>query len=104
MAREWFSSGFFDADMAELLFDSEKMREAKAEVSALVRLARLKKGASVLDAACGMGRHSLELARKGFAVTGVDITEAYVKEASRLAKREKLKHAEFQKGELRDLY
>jgi len=104
MAREWFSSGFFDADMAELLFDAERMREAKAEVSALIRLARLRKGAKVLDAACGTGRHSLEWARKGFAVTGIDITEAYVKEASLLARREKLRQAEFQKGELRDLY
>jgi SAM-dependent methyltransferase len=104
MDREWFSSGFFDTDMAELLFDQAKTREAKAETLGLVRLARLKKGACVLDAACGMGRHSLELARRGYAVTGVDITQSYVAEAARLARREGLKHVEFQKGELRDLY
>jgi ubiquinone/menaquinone biosynthesis C-methylase UbiE len=104
MAREWFSSGFFDADMAGVLFDAEKLREAKAETAALARLAGLKKGAAVLDAACGVGRHSLEFARRGFQVAGVDITESYVREASRLAKREKLKNVEFQKGELRDLY
>jgi SAM-dependent methyltransferase len=102
MAREWFSSGFFDADMSKLLFDAEKLREARREVGQLIRLARLKKGARVLDAACGQGRHSLEFARRGFQATGVDITEAYVREASRLARR--LKNAAFEKGELRDLY
>jgi SAM-dependent methyltransferase len=104
MATEWFSSGFFDADMAGLLFSPQMLREARVETSQLIRLAGLKKSAAVLDAACGMGRHSLDFARKGFQVTGVDITAAYVKEAARLARREKLKNVQFQKGELRDLY
>jgi ubiquinone/menaquinone biosynthesis C-methylase UbiE len=104
VAREWFSSGFFDADMAELLFDAEKIREAKAETAALIRLARLAKGSAVLDAACGVGRHSMEFARRGFSVTGVDITESYVREAARLAAKAGLKNAQFQKGELRDLF
>jgi SAM-dependent methyltransferase len=104
LSREWYSSGFFDTDMAELLFDAEKIREAKAEAALLVRLAGLKRGASVLDAACGTGRHSLALGRLGFRVTGVDITQSYVREASRMARRERLGSVEFQKGELRDLY
>lgn len=104
MAREWFTSGFFDADMSKLLFDPAKLKEAKQEVADLVRLARLRKGAAVLDAACGEGRHSLEFADRGFSVTGVDITEAYLREASRLARKRGLKNAGFEKGELRDLY
>jgi SAM-dependent methyltransferase len=104
MPREWFSSGFFDADMSELLFDPAKLREAKREVADIARLAGLKKGAAVLDAACGEGRHSLEFAARGFRVTGVDITEAYVRQAARLAKKRALKNAGFEKGELRDLY
>lgn len=39
----------------------------------------------VLDLACGFGRHSLLLARKGFDVTGVDITEAYISDARQTA-------------------
>jgi 2-polyprenyl-3-methyl-5-hydroxy-6-metoxy-1,4-benzoquinol methylase len=31
-------------------------------------------GSSVLDMACGRGRHSVELARRGFRVTGVDLS------------------------------
>jgi SAM-dependent methyltransferase len=38
-------------------------------------------GPRLLDLCCGMGRVSLELAGRGFAVTGVDITEAYLRAA-----------------------
>lgn len=39
---------------------------------------QLKGGERILDLACGFGRHSLELARRGIDVTGVDITRDYV--------------------------
>ena len=32
----------------------------------------------MLDFACGFGRHSLEFARRGYDVTGIDITPAYI--------------------------
>jgi SAM-dependent methyltransferase len=35
-------------------------------------------GPKVLDLCCGFGRIALELARRGFSVTGVDITETYL--------------------------
>ena len=104
MAREWWESGVFSADMGRVLFDAKTVAAAAGEVRDLGRLLRLKKGARVLDAACGIGRHSLEFARLGHAVMGVDVTAAYVAEAARSAKREKLKLASFERGELRDLY
>jgi SAM-dependent methyltransferase len=45
---------------------------------------------SVLDLCCGMGRISLELARMGFAVTGVDITKSYLQAAVEDASGENL--------------
>jgi SAM-dependent methyltransferase len=48
-------------------------------------------GARVLDLCCGVGRHSLELARRGFKVTGVDRTAAYLKQARQQVRREGLK-------------
>ncbi|MFI9379774.1 class I SAM-dependent methyltransferase [Kutzneria sp. NPDC052558] len=47
------------------------------EIDFVTDLTDLAPGSRVLDAPCGSGRHSLELARRGFSVTGVDIsTEA----------------------------
>jgi SAM-dependent methyltransferase len=45
-----------------------------AEVAFLVRTAGLAPGSRVIDVACGSGRHALELARRGFRVTGVDVS------------------------------
>ena len=104
MNREWWASGVFDLDMAGVLFDARRMKLAGMEVRGLRRLARLRPGASVLDAACGIGRHSLEFARLGYKVTGVDVTAAYVTEARRLSKQKKMSGVSFELGELRDLY
>lgn len=40
---------------------------------------------------CGFGRHSLEFARRGYEVVGVDITKDYVDDAIKSADHEKLK-------------
>ncbi len=46
-------------------------------------LLRLPKGARVLDVACGTGTQALMLARYGFSVTGIDISSAMLRRASR---------------------
>ncbi len=56
----------------------------------------------ILDLACGYGRHAIELARRGFTVTGVDITPAYVDYASAMAQKEGLP-ASFVCADLRDI-
>jgi SAM-dependent methyltransferase len=38
-------------------------------------------GAAVLDVACGIGRHSIELARRGYEVTGIDLSATMVQRA-----------------------
>ena len=48
-----------------------------------------------LDFGCGVGRLVLPLARRFAAVTGVDISEAYIAEASRNAAREGLSNVSF---------
>lgn len=56
----------------------------------------------VLDAGCGPGRHSLELARRGCEVVGVDVSPRFVELASAAAAEEGL-GVEFRLGDLRDL-
>ena len=45
---------------------------APNEVEFVVSALGIEPGAAVLDLCCGMGRHSVELARRGYRVTGVD--------------------------------
>lgn len=41
----------------------------------------LPKGSKILDCPCGYGRHSLELARRGYHMTGVDLCTEFLEEA-----------------------
>lgn len=64
--------------LAPVLFDAERWAQAKPEVDLVLRRLDLRPPAAVLDLACGPGRHLLELARRGFQVTGVDATAGFV--------------------------
>jgi len=44
----------------------------------------------VLDIACGTGRHALEMARRGYQVTGIDISEDMLQAARRAASAQEL--------------
>jgi SAM-dependent methyltransferase len=55
------------------------------EADAIERLLELQVGAAVLDVPCGDGRLSVELASRGYRVTGVDITPAFLEKARRAA-------------------
>ena len=61
-----------------------------AEIDYLQQATGLKPGDHVLDLMCGYGRHSIELARKGFLVTAVDSLSDYVQEIKQKVKDEKL--------------
>ncbi len=63
---------------------------ATEEVNNIIDLLHLKRGSKILDLCCGVGRHSLEFARRGYSVTGVDLTGIYLREARRKAKHEGL--------------
>ena len=71
--------------IAPVMFDDRRWSEAPGEVAAAVALAEVKPGASVLDVACGSGRHVLELARLGYEAVGLDITESFVDTGRSLA-------------------
>lgn len=54
--------------------DQSWVEDTARQVDFLVKTLGLKGGERILDLACGFGRHGLELAQRGFSVTGVDIT------------------------------
>ena len=48
------------------------------------------KNSKILDLSCGIGRHSIPLAKRGYKVIGYDISSLYLKKAREWAKREGL--------------
>lgn len=55
-----------------------------------------------MDLACGYGRHSISLAKRGFSVVGVDITKDYIDDAIKTAKENNL-DAKFINADIREL-
>jgi len=76
--------------LAPFMFSEDLMKDTGAEVDDVISLLEIQPGAEILDLGCGQGRHSLELARRGYKVTGLDRTAAYIKEARKLATAESL--------------
>ena len=64
--------------------------QTQAEADFLEKMLRPRPGARLLDVPCGNGRLSLELARRGYTPTGVDISQEFLKEARSQAKTEGL--------------
>jgi SAM-dependent methyltransferase len=84
---EWWD-GFFTGLMAELWQTVIPPEATRAEVEFFERALRLAPGGRVLDVPCGHGRHALELARRGFRVTGVDGSKDLLGAGERRAARE----------------
>lgn len=54
----------------------------RAEVDFLERALEISPGAQLLDVPCGNGRHSIEFAGRGYRMTGLDLSEEFIAEAS----------------------
>lgn len=83
------------------MFTPARLQEAATDVDQVVRLASVHSGARVLDLCCGPGRHSVELARRGFVVKGVDRTKAYIERARLRARELGLESADFAIADMR---
>ena len=84
---EWFEKQAFWKTLYPFMFPEGRFAKATEEIEKVLALAGVE-GGKVLDLCCGPGRHSVELARRGFAVTGVDRTKFLLAKARQHAKRE----------------
>lgn len=78
MKKEW--EEFFDGH-APIYNQNCFTQNTIAEVEFLLEALGLRPGAAVLDVGCGTGRHAIELARRGYAVTGLDLSAGMLEQA-----------------------
>lgn len=86
----WYDDERFWSALREEIFDAGRFASAETEVAALLRLTRSIPGAAVLDIPCGPGRHLVQLAARGFRVTGVDLSAGYLRGARSQLDRQRL--------------
>jgi ubiquinone/menaquinone biosynthesis C-methylase UbiE len=95
---EWYET-FFEGVAMDFWAAVMQPAMTSQDADFLVRALNVPSGAKVLDIACGHGRHANELARRGYLVTGVDLSDDCLKRARSSA----TPGAEFVKGDMRDL-
>jgi len=71
--KEWFES-WFDSPYYHILYKDRDEKEAQVFLDNLISYLHPKQKTKILDVACGKGRHSVHLNKKGFIVTGFDLS------------------------------
>jgi SAM-dependent methyltransferase len=98
---EW-TEGFFGGLWQEAQLRMWTDEDNRAAADKIERVLRLRPGSKVLDVPCGDGRISIELAARGYAVVGVDITDRFLGEARRKADQRGLS-VRFERDDMRDV-
>jgi SAM-dependent methyltransferase len=98
--REWFDDESFWRLLYGHMFPPERIQAARQEVERALALAR-PRGKAALDLCCGPGRVAIALARRGFAVTGVDRTRFLLDRARARARSAKVE-IEWVRADMRD--
>lgn len=84
MEKQWFES-WFDTPYYHLLYKNRDDKEAQQFLDLILTKIPISPPDSILDLACGKGRHAIYLAEKGFTVTGYDLSPANIEAASRFS-------------------
>lgn len=95
--EDWYAEAF-DAASASMAWTDR----TGPEVDRVAKILQTRGDERVLDMACGSGRHSLELRRRGFEVVGTDISSDLIEIARRDAAEADL-DVEFVQADLREL-
>ncbi len=101
---EWFENEQFWVQYAPIMFDSARWAEASAVAQGIFKMANITADSAahtkILDAGCGLGRISVELALLGAQITGVDLIQPFLDAAADSAKSENV-HIEWEQADLR---
>ncbi len=76
-AEDW-ARDFFAGLFVDLWLAATTEQQTRREADFLEKVLRLPGGASIVDLACGGGRHCLELSARGYRLTGVDISPDFL--------------------------
>lgn len=84
-------------------YDHEKYTHGTVkEVDFIEEEIQYNRAKQIIDIGCGTGRHAIELAKRGYSVVGIDLSESQLKRAKEKAADAGVK-VNFQQGDARDL-
>ncbi len=97
----WYEE-LFNLDYDRVYFPTFTPERNRQEADFIQASLQLPMGARVLDLACGHGRHALEIAQRGFRVTGLDLNPRFIEMGRKAAQAMNLHNVEFIAGDMRD--
>ena len=98
---DWFEE-WFDSPLYEKLYADRDEKEAEQLIEFLEETLLSKQYHSILDLGCGRGRHSHNLAKRGYEVTGVDLSPAAIQTAKEKAEELGLRNVHFKVRDMRN--
>jgi 2-polyprenyl-3-methyl-5-hydroxy-6-metoxy-1,4-benzoquinol methylase len=99
--KQWYEALF---ENYALKYDSEVFTQGTyGECDFIEKEINYDRSLKIIDVGCGTGRHSIELAKRGYNITGIDLSESQLKRAKEKAASENLK-IEFLKSDARNLH
>jgi len=100
MKKQWYESLFENYGQK---YDSESYTQGTVgECDFIEKEIKYDKSLKILDVGCGTGRHAIELTRRGYSVTGVDLSESQLTRAREKAEADNLS-IDFQCQDARNL-
>ncbi len=99
----WYDDDKLWEIMEQVMFTEARIAFTSNEIDAIKSLCKIAPDEVVLDLCCGVGRHSLEFAKRGHKVVRVDRTKMYLEKARKVANEENLS-IEFVLDDMRTFY
>ena len=85
MAKEWFED-WFDTKYYHILYSNRDYNEAENFIDNLLNYLKPNRKDKFLDIACGKGRHSVFINKKGYPVVGYDLSKESIAAADKHSK------------------
>lgn len=87
--NNWYQD-FFSGLNCEMWEKAATAKLTEPEVNFLLDVLNCRPGDHLLDVPCGFGRHAIELAKRGFQVTGIDISTEFLQKLTQRIEAEQL--------------
>ena len=99
--KQWYETLFENYGQK---YDNESFTQGTTgECNFIEKELNFNKSLKILDVGCGTGRHSIELSKRGYSVTGIDLSESQLSKARQKAINNNLK-IDFLKQDARNLH
>ncbi len=104
---DWPRTLFVERPELFLPFLEQAKERGEEEAEALAKVMRQRgvpEGGRILDLGCGIGRHSVPLAKRGYEIVGVDLSPEFIKRAREYGRAEGVQGStSFQRGDMREI-